>query len=201
MKRAAPFALGKRGIAAGIGLASAFLVPFACGVDTQPPGPPPLAATASSGGAVGVGGAGGSGAESTSAGPGAANVCECAAVAFTPGSACAECFHAVSGLDCAEAVTTFQKAPGSAALLVALAACGGGAQCVADTLATDPARNAYLDVLACVCPACGPACAAPSSVSCDAGKIPDEAGGDAEPDAASDAASDAADPDAADAGG
>jgi hypothetical protein len=110
-------------------------------------------------------------------------VCECATVAFTPGSLCAECFHAVSGLACAGPVTTFQKAPGSAALLVALAACNGGAQCVADTLATDPARDAYLDVLACVCLACGSACASPSMVSCDAGKIPVEAGSDAEVDA------------------
>jgi hypothetical protein len=94
----------------------------------------------------------------------------------------------VSGVDCAGPVTTFQKSPGSAALLVALAACDAGAQCIADTLATDPARNAYLDVLACVCVSCGSACAAPSEVGCDAGKIPEEAGSDAESDADVDAA-------------
>jgi hypothetical protein len=192
VKPAAPSALGQAGIAAAIGLASAFLMPFACGVDTRPPAPPQLSTGQGGSGPSGAGGAGGSSAASTSAGPGPATVCACAAAAFTPGSLCADCFHEVSGVDCAEPVTTFQKSPGSAALLVALAACDAGAQCIADTLATDPARNAYLDVLACVCVPCGSACAAPSEVGCDAGKIPVEAGSDAEGDAAiEDASADA----------
>jgi len=172
------------GIAAAIGLASAFLMPFACGVDTRPPAPPEPSTGASSVGPGGAGGAGGSSAESTSAGPGPASVCACAAAAFTLGSPCADCFHEVSGVACAGPVTTFQKADGGAALLVALAACDADAQCIADALATDPGRDAYLDVLACVCASCGSACAAPLSVSCDAGKIPVDAGSDADPDAA-----------------
>ncbi|MEO5725572.1 MAG: hypothetical protein ABIV93_01125 [Byssovorax sp.] len=94
-------------------------------------------------------------------------------------------------------------------LLVALAGCDADAQCIADTLATHPGRDAYLDVLACVCVSCAGSCGAPSSVGCDAGKIPVEAGSDADPDAAVedasadapiDAASDVSD-DADDAGG
>lgn len=176
-------------------------MPFACEVDIPARMPPPeLATGASSAASSGASGAGGSSAATTSSGPGPATVCECAAAAFTPSSPCADCFHEVSGIDCADPVTIFQKAPGSAALLVALAACKAGAQCIADTLATHPARDAYLDVLACVCLSCGSACAAPSEVSCDAGKIPVDAGSDAGSDAEVDAASDAND-DAADADG
>ena len=166
-------------------------MPFACGVDTRPPAPPQLSTGQGGSGTSGAGGAGGSSAVSTGAGPGPASVCACAAAAFTPGSLCAECFHKVSGVDCAGLGTTFQKSPGSAALLLALAVCDAGAQCIADTLAMDPARNAYLDVLACVCVSCGSACAAPSEVGCDAGKIPVEAGSDAGSDAEGDAGADA----------
>ncbi len=42
-----------------------------------------------------------------------------------------------------------------------------------------PGRNAYLDVLGCVCVSCATSCALSVSVACDAGKIPVEAGGDA----------------------
>jgi hypothetical protein len=89
-------------------------------------------------------------------------------------------------------------------LLIALTSCGDNAKCVATTLATHPGRDRYLDVLACVCASCAESCASETTVSCDAGKIPVEAGSDAgaDGDAASDAPDDAMDdaaPDAADA--
>ena len=102
------------------------------------------------------------------------------------------------------AVTACQGDASCVDLLKALASCDAGAQCVATTLATHPGRNAYLDVLACVCVSCAEACAVEATVSCDAGKIPVEAGSDADLDAetGSDAADDAmvdAAPDAEDA--
>jgi hypothetical protein len=120
-------------------------------------------------------------------------VCACATAAFTPDSTCADCFHQVAGVDCAAPVTACQKDPACVALLIALASCDAGAQCVADTLATHPGRNAYLDVLACVCVSCAASCVPESNVGCDAGKIPIEAGADADLDAetGSDAAGDA----------
>ncbi len=205
MKRAGLAALGRAGIAAAFGLATSVLVPIACGVDTQPPAPPQLTTGTSSAGpdsGSGGQGAGGASGTSVSSGSGPASVCECAAASFTPSSPCADCFHEVSGVDCAGPVTAFQKDPDSMKLLVALAGCDADAQCIADTLATHPGRDAYLDVLACVCVSCAGSCAAPSSVGCDAGKIPVEAGsdaGDAGDEAASDGG-DAGEEDAADAG-
>jgi hypothetical protein len=165
-------------------------MPIACGVDTRPPGPPQVATSSASG----TGGASGSSDTSTSVGPGPgpASVCECAAAAFTRDSICADCFHQVSGVDCADAVTACYDDPSCLALIAALAGCDAGAQCVADTLATHPGRNAYLDVLGCVCVSCRAECVAPSSVGCDAGKIPEEAGSDAATDGGADA-EDAAD--------
>ena len=78
------------------------------------------------------------------------------------------------------------------ALIVALAACDAGTKCIADTLATHPGRNAYLDVLGCVCVSCATSCALSVVVECDAGKMPVEAGSDAG-DAGDEASSDGGD--------
>jgi hypothetical protein len=119
----------------------------------------------------------------------------------------------VSGVDCAEVVTTCQKDPACVALIVALAGCDAGVTCIADTLASHPGRNPYLDVLECVCVPCATSCALSVAVECDAGKIPVEAGSDAGEagdasaseggDAGDEAASDSGDAgeDAEDAGG
>lgn len=72
------------------------------------------------------------------------------------------------------------------ALLIALDACHADAQCLADTLATHPGRNAYLDVLACVCVSCATSCVPEVNVGCDAGKSPIDAGNDADLDATTD---------------
>ncbi|MEP7126334.1 MAG: hypothetical protein ABJE95_35710 [Byssovorax sp.] len=200
MKRARPSGLVRAGIAASLGLASAVLVPIACGVDTHPTAPPQVA---TSGGSGGAGGASGSTTASTGAGVGPDSVCACAVAAFEVGSACNDCFHQQAGVDCAAPVTACTSDDACVALIVALTSCGANAQCVADTLATHPARNEYLDVLACVCVSCAEACAGESTVKCDAGKIPIEAGNDAdlEAETGSDAADDADDAsaDAADA--
>jgi hypothetical protein len=98
----------------------------------------------------------------------------------------------VSGVDCAGPVTTCQKDPSCVALIVALAACDAGVKCISETLATHPGRNAYLDVLGCVCVSCATSCALSVSVDCDAGKIPVEAGSDAG-DAGDEASSDGGD--------
>ena len=196
MKRARPSGLLRAGIAASLGLATAVLVPIACGVDTLPPAPPRAATSGSTGGG-GAGGASGSTTASVGAGVGPDSVCACAAAAFTLGSSCNECFHEMAGIDCAAPVTICQSDAACVDLIVKLTSCNADAQCVADELATDPARNAYLDVLACVCVSCAEACAGESTVGCDAGKLPTEAGSDADLDGAtgSDAAGDAA-PDA-----
>jgi hypothetical protein len=130
---------------------------------------------------------------STGAGAGPSSLCECATAAFSPDSTCADCFHQVAGIDCAAPVTACQMDQGCVDLLSALEVCHADAKCVATTLATHPGRNAYLDVLACVCVSCAASCTAETTVSCDAGKIAVEAGSDADVDAepASDAASDA----------
>ncbi len=77
-------------------------------------------------------------------------------------------------------------------LIVALAGCDAEVKCIADTLAKHPGRNAYLDVLGCVCVSCATSCALSVSVECDAGKIPVEAGSDAG-DAGDEASSDGGD--------
>ena len=191
--------MSRAGIAAALGIAVSLLMPIACGVDTQPP-PPPHVTTGTNGSGPGATtGAGGASTTSTSGGPGPSSVCECAAAAFAPSSVCADCFHQVSGVDCAEVVTTCQKDPSCVALIVALTGCDAGVTCIADTLASHPGRNAYLDVLGCVCVPCATSCALSVAVECDAGKIPVEAGSDAGDAAASDAG-DAAASDAGDAG-
>ncbi len=121
------------------------------------------------------------------------SLCACTTAAFAPDSTCADCFHQVAGVDCATPVTACQKDPACVALLIALDACKADAQCLADTLATHPGRNAYLDVLACVCVSCATACVPEVNVGCDAGKIPIESGADADLDAetGTDAAEDA----------
>jgi hypothetical protein len=78
------------------------------------------------------------------------------------------------------------------ALIVALAGCDAGAKCISETLATHPGRNAYLDVLGCVCVSCATSCALSVVVECDAGKSPVEAGSDAG-DAGDEASSDGGD--------
>lgn len=194
--------MSRAGIAAAFGIAASLLVPIACGVDTQPP-PPPRVTTGTNGSGPGetTGAGGASATSSTSGGPGPSSVCECAAAAFAPSSVCADCFHQVSGVDCAEPVTTCQKDPSCVALIVALAGCDAGTECIADTLASHPGRNAYLDVLGCVCKSCATSCALSVAVECDAGKIPVEAGSDSG-DAGDEAASDSGDAsdDVADAG-
>ena len=174
-------------------------MPIACGVDTHPPAPPRAATSGGSGGGGGAGGASGAVTASVGTGVGPDSVCACAAAAFTLGSSCNECFHEMAGIDCAAPVTVCQSDFACVDLIVKLTSCDADAQCVADKLATDPARNEYLDVLACVCVSCAEACAGKSTVSCDAGKIPIEAGSDADLDAeAGSDAADAADLDAAD---
>jgi hypothetical protein len=103
------------------------------------------------------------------------SVCACAAAAFVPASPCATCFHQVSGVDCVAPVNACLAEAACVALLAELASCDAGADCIADTLATHPGRNAYLDVLACVCVSCASSCVPARSVACDAGKIPDAA--------------------------
>lgn len=195
MKFAGPSALGRAGIAAALGIAAPFLVPIACGVDAQPPPAPHVTSGTSAASTGSAGSAGGSSTSttSTSGGPGPANVCECAAAAFAPDSICADCFHQVSGVDCADSVTTCQKDQACVDLIVALAGCDAGTKCIAATLASHPGRNAYLDVLGCVCASCATSCALTVAVECDAGKTPVEAGSDSGLDGGGEAGSDGGD--------
>lgn len=158
------------------GAATAFLVPFGCGVDHRPPGlsaGDTAVSSAASSGSAGAGGNGGAGG-GAGVGAGPASACACATAAFTgDGSACGACLKKASaaGRECESQGIDCGADAACAPVVICLAACqkAPSASCVSDCLyppSADDAHVKYLALLACACDACGGICSTADPVAC-----------------------------------